>query len=321
MINLEDFIKKGQMIDNIANSLSLSSQLPRILNTEGLINNLTGASVISEFIKSMEQPLYSYTGISSTFEIIKSMNRQSRLLMPSTALEAIMSINRQHEKIFENFNYISKAIHLQPHGISQFKNLYSALSHISSNIATIAIQQNNWMVLDDYESITEQTLDFTEALHNESAEHNERLFQTLLASVLSFYNKYKSAGISAMLIIDILLRCTDIHQYLDFIEDKPEAATQLSIDQLSHKQDSTIHFIRILNKHLKDVKEYRITNRSCKVMIKPKLKSITITNLPEAFEVIVIQVHHKWVYVSYFDPIDDLPQTGWILKKYLNKPE
>jgi len=56
-------------------------------------------------------------------------------------------------------------------------------------------------------------------------------------------------------------------------------------------------------------------------MSKPRLKSLVIEKLPIDFEVTVLQFNHKWIYVSYFSPKDNLPQTGWIMKKYLDKPE
>ena len=34
----------------------------------------------------------------------------------------------------------------------------------------------------------------------------------------------------------------------------------------------------------------------------------------------MLQVSHKWVYISYTNPKDNLLETGWIFKKYLNKP-
>ena len=117
------------------------------------------------------------------------------------------------------------------------------------------------------------------------------------------------------------MRFAGIHQYMDFLQEKPELATKEEVKQIGIKQDSTIFFIQQITEQLKQAKEFRITNRPCVVKLKPKLKTITLTKLPVSFDVVVIQIHHKWVYVSYFDPKDNLPQTGWIRKKYLNKPK
>ena len=75
----------------------------------------------------------------------------------------------------------------------------------------------------------------------------------------------------------------------------------------------------MVNEQFKKAHEYLITNRKCEVKIKPKSKTLTLARLPKDFELVVVQIHHRWVFVSYIDPVDNLPQTGWILKKYLNK--
>lgn len=80
----------------------------------------------------------------------------------------------------------------------------------------------------------------------------------------------------------------------------------------------TKHFSSF-EKKLKEQKEYRIANRKCKVFLKPKSKSIVIANIEKGFEFVVLNVNHKWIYVSYLSPDDNLPETGWVMKKYTEK--
>jgi hypothetical protein len=96
---------------------------------------------------------------------------------------------------------------------------------------------------------------------------------------------------------------------------KPEYATKQEVETVIKEQ------FGIYEKKLKEDKEFRVTSRICRVMSKPRLKSLVIEKLPVDFEVTILQVNHKWVYVTYFSPVDNLPQTGWIMKKYLDKPE
>ena len=100
---------------------------------------------------------------------------------------------------------------------------------------------------------------------------------------------------------------------------KPELAEKGDINQISAKQDTLIKLYSLFNEQLKDSKEYRITNRECNVKLKPQTRNIILSNLPKGFELVVLQVHHQWVFVSYFDPKDNLPQSGWVMKKYLDK--
>lgn len=257
--------------------------------------------------------------LSAIEAISKSISFQSKFAIPQTTVDAITSINRQHEQLLGGIRAMTEALKIHTPAITQINSLHYALSGISGQIAAIATRQKNWAIIDDFEQITEQSLDLSEALADEITDEQQRQFQTILALVVSFFKKHKTLGVSALLIIDIILRFAGIHQYYGFLKEKPEPPTKTEVNQISIKKDSVLHFIRLVNKHLRQANEYRITNRTCEVKLKPKLKTLTLAKLPKDFEVIIIQIHHKWVYVSYFDPKDNLPQTGWIMKKYLNR--
>jgi 23S rRNA pseudoU1915 N3-methylase RlmH len=104
-----------------------------------------------------------------------------------------------------------------------------------------------------------------------------------------------------------------IHQYYDFVKPKAEPATKEDLLKFERKIQQSIEL------KLKEIKEYRTTNRVSKVMLKPKTKTIIVASLPKGLDVIVLQIKHKWVLVSYTNPNDNLMETGWIMKKYLDK--
>lgn len=96
---------------------------------------------------------------------------------------------------------------------------------------------------------------------------------------------------------------------------QPEYATRQEVETVIKDQ------FTLYQRKLKQEKEFRITNRESKVLLKPKSKSLVIEKLPINFEIVVLRMNHKWIYVSYISPKDSLPQTGWIFKKYIDKPE
>jgi len=293
-----------------------------ILKAARIAQNYSGLNMMSEIAKSFKQHTLLDKSTFSAIDVVsKSINWQSKFAIPQTTIDAITSINRQHELAWHNLRGITDSLKFQSPVIAQINNLHFALSGISGQMAAIAAQQRNWSILEDFDNVTEQALEFTESLSEKLEEEQERQFQILLSLVLSFVSKHKTLGVSALLIIDIFLRFAGIHQYVDFLQTKPEHATKEEVNQIEIKQDSTIFFIQQINEQLKQVKEYRITNKPCLVKLKPKSKTLALTKLPIDFDVVIIQIHHKWVYVSYFDPKDNLPQTGWIMKKYLNKPK
>jgi hypothetical protein len=289
---------------------------------EQIAKSFSGINMMSEISKSLKQHTMFTQQTSSAIDAIsKSMSLQRKFAIPQTTLDAISSINRQHEQLFGGLRAITESIHLQSPAISQINNLNFALSGISGQMAAIAAQQKNWTILDDFENVTERALEFTETLDTSTDEEQQRQFQILLSLVLSFYNKHKNLGSLALRSLEIFLIVAGMHQYYDFVQTKPELATKKDVQQIANNQGSILEYIKLVNEQLKEAKEYRITNRNCKVRLKPKVKTLILTKLPVNFDVIVIQIHHKWVYVSYFDPKDNLPQTGWIMKKYLNKPK
>ncbi len=343
---LSEMLKSHQRMTNgligfySITDLAKSFQIP-----QQTIKSLSGINMLTELAKGMQQQdrlMKSFGGGSMLTELAKSKQEQSKALSPSfsafdaltklmksyanfgipqTTLDAITSINKRHEQLFGGIREITDALRIQSPAITQIINLHFALGGISGQIAALAAQQKNWKIIEDFEEVTEKAIDFTATLTEEVTEEQQRQFQLLLTLVVAFLKKHKALGISSLLIIDIFLRFADIHQYYDFLKDKPESATKSEVSQISIKQDSVLHFINLVNKQFKNANEYRITNRICEIKLKPKSKTMTLAKLPKDFEVIVVQIHHKWVYVSYFDPVDNLPQTGWIMKKYLDEPK
>ena len=173
---------------------------------------------------------------SAVMEAITNSMSWQKNLIPQTTLDAISSISRQHEQLFESVRAITDVLKFQSPIITQINNLNFALNGISGQLATIAVQQNDWSLIDDFESITEQTLDFTESITEEISDEQKRQFQVLLTLVATFLNKHKALGIYSLLIIDIFLRFAGVHQYYDFVKDKPELATKEEISQLNKRK-------------------------------------------------------------------------------------
>lgn len=320
MAGFDDIFKSAQWHQSIQRSFGLSSQISEMLKAqESITKSLSGVNMMTEIAKSMQhQKMFASPTMSAIEAMSKSISLQTKFAIPQSTLDALASINRQHEQLFGGLRAMTEALKVQSPAIAQINNLNFALSGISGQIAAIAAQQRNWAIIDDYEEVTEQAIEFSESITEEITEEQKRQFQILLTLVSAFVKKY---GVQGLLIIDIILRFAGLHQYYDFLQQKPELPTKQEVNQIAIKQDSIIQFIGAVNEQLKNAKEYRITNRECEVKLKPKNKTLTVSKLPKDFELVVLQVNHKWVLVSFFDPKDNLPQTGWIMKKYLNKPK
>jgi hypothetical protein len=322
MAGLDDISKSVQLQQSIQNSLGISSQLSVMFNDqESIAKKLADLSRAPELAKNMQRHfrMFDNSTISAIEVMTKVLDLQSKFTIPQTTLDAIASINLQHEQLFGGIRGITEALKVQSSALSQINNLNFALTGISGQISAIAAQQRNRNIIDEFEEVTEQAIELAENLTDEITEEQQRQFQILLSSILAFFNKHKTLGKDSFRVINIFLIIAGIHQYYDFLKEKPEFATKAEINQINFKQDSISYYIQILSEQLMQTKVFKNTNRMCEVKLKPKSKALTVSKLPQDFELVVLQVHHKWVLISYFDPKDNLPDSGWIMKKYLGK--
>lgn len=321
MAGFDDILKSVQWQQSIQKSLGLSSQLSEMMKTqERITKSLSGVSMITELAKSMQQhhKMFENSTLSAIEAMTKGLSHQAKFTISQTTLDAISSINRQHEQLFGNLRSITEAINKNQAVFNQINSWQFAISGISGQLAAIAASQKKWDLIDDFEEITEEAVSLNERIFDENGVTKERLnelkafFQRIEIKVDKIDADANSLFWKLLTLLGFILAVMgEARNWLP----KPEYATKQEVETVIKEQ------FGIYEKKLKEDKEFRITSRVCKVMSKPRLKSIVIEKLPIDFEVTVLQVNHKWVYVSYFSPVDNLPQTGWILKKYLDKPE
>ena len=323
MTSIDEILRSANFNQSLSMNLGLNFPFSEMFKTQRNITNMmSGINLIEEVTKSLRlQAQFSQPAFSAIDTITKSLDWKSQFVIPKSTIETVTSINRQHEQLFGNLKSITESLSKYNAVYTQINNLQFALSGISAHIAAIAAAQQNWALLDDFEEVTEHAIEFSNSLTETIDEAEEkRRFQILLALVTSFLVRHKTLGINSLRAVEIFLLIAGLHQYYDFLQTKPESATRKDIINTNIKQDTVIEYIQEISRQLKQVDEYRITSRKCEVRLKPNLKTAIIDTLPVRFEVVVLQVHHKWIYASYFSPKDNLPQTGWIMKKYLDKP-
>lgn len=321
MAGFNDILKSAQWHQSIQKSLGLSSQLSEMMKAQARITkSLSGVSMITELAKSMQQHhrMFENPTLPAFETMTNGLSLQVTFAIPQTTLDAISSINRQHEQLFGNLRSITDAINKKQAAFNQINSWQFAISGISGQLAAIAASQKKWDLIDDFDEITEEAISLNERIFDENGVTKEGLNE-LKAFFQRIENKVDKIDADAnslfwkllTLLGFILAVMGETRNWLP----KPEYATKQEVETVIIEQ------FGFYEKKLKEDKEFRITSRVCKVMSKPRLKSLVIEKLPIDFEVTVLKVNHKWVYVSYFSPIDNLPQTGWIMKKYLEKPE
>lgn len=337
MKGIEDIIKSNEWMQNLPKSFGLSSQISEILKTQGKISSdLAGFTAISQLAKTFQQldnPLSNLTGInmlnalgknaaqqqtslSSSLAAIKGLSALTQFAIPQATITAVASISKQHDILFENLRSISELFNRNDSVFSQIGNIQFAVSGLSGQLTSVATAQQKWNLIKDFEEITQEAVLLNERIFDENGVTNDGYneLNDFLQRIEIKVDKIDADGQTVFWKILTLLGfiITLTGEARNWIP-KPEYATRQEVETLISKQ------FAIYQNKLKEDKEFRIVDRVCKVLSRPGSKAVLIESLPVGFEVTILQFNNKWVYVTYFSPVDNLPKTGWIMKKYLTK--
>ena len=319
MINsLDAIIKSTNFAQKINNQLGISNSMIQMIHSQELWQNKLSAMTMSDAIfKSIaHQQNYFTKNIAGLDTLSKTMAIQSKIFqIPQPTLDAIKGISQMQESILGDLKGISSIFESQKNYLAQINSLQFAMNGISGQIAAIAAKHNQWVLLDEFEEINEEVFEITNNFTSDIALTKEESlrFEQLIERINIFYNENKKYGTYIWRFFEIILAIIAIHQYSDFLKPKAEPVTKIDL------VNSETRIKKALELKFKEYKEFRITNRVTKVMLKPRTKTIMVALLPKDFDVIVLQINHKWAFVSFIDPKDNLTQTGWVMKKYIDK--
>ena len=320
MANLNDVLKSVNFNQVVPSQFGLSSQVITAIKAQNTIaQSFSKLNMFAKITKGLkQQTLFPSTFMSAVDAMAKSMEWKNKLAIPNSAFLTINSINRQHELLFGNFKAINEALKMSQPVFSQINNWQFAFSGISGQLASIAVSQRKWDLLEDFEEITAEAVAINEKIVDNNGITREDLneiksfLQRIEIRVDNIDGKAQAIFWKLVALISFLL---SVNAGIRDLQLKPEYATRLEVETVFKEQFS------LFERKLKRDNESRITNRKCKVRLKPNNNAMIIESLPANFEIIILQVHHKWIYASYFSPKDNLPQTGWKMKKYSDKPK
>lgn len=316
MANINDILRLTNFNQSLSMKLGLNFPFPEIFKAQKNITNMmSGMNMMAEVTKSLKlQAQFFQPAFSAIDAINKSIDWKCQFTIPKSTIDTITSINRQHEQLFKS---ITEALSVRQSVYSQVNNWQLVLSSISGQLAAIAASQKKWNLLEDFEEITDEAIAI-----NEKISENDGITTESLDEIKSFLQRIeirvdkidRDANAIFWRLIVLLSFLFAISGEVRNWQTKPDYATKLEVETVIKQQ------FNLFERKLRGNNECRTTNRKCKVMSKPTIKSMIIDTLPRDFEIVVLQVHHKWIYVSYSSPKVNLPQTGWLLKKYCDKP-
>ena len=316
--NLNDWLKFINQTNSITKQFSVASQWNDIIKSNSFTTNLSATSMFSQITKaaSFNTDIFKHTKSLNHMITGSTIDFSKNFFVPDKTINAILSIgNKQNDFLEKLSSNLYNPPKLNSLFSANFNNLQFALTGISGQVAALSTYQKNWTIIDDFEKINDEAISISESIIEQTiTDEQKRRLKELVAQILTFLKSNKKFALNALFFISVIVNFMNIHQYVDFIKYKPETVTKQDLTDFQTKIISEISL------KLKEQKEYRITKRRCPVMLKPKNRTIVISTLPSYSEVVILQTYHKWVFVSFININSNLSQTGWVLKKYLDKP-
>lgn len=310
---MNKIIKNLNFQEDISSKLSMSDSIIQMTQAHQTWINDTN-TISKALLKSIS---FNSNFLPKYISGLNSMTLGSNLAslnISSDIIASINNINKLQSSMFVGLKGLSKIGEMYQPYTTQLKSMQIAMRSITAQIETISIQNNNWSLLEEFEHINEEAIEITNGFSSDFTLTDEetKRFEALIEKIIAFFKSNKKYGKNALLFISVIVNIMALHQYYDFVKSKP-AATKEDLIKFERRINQTIE------SKLREEKEYRTTNRICKVMLKPKYKTALLNTLPKGFDVIILQINHKWAFVSYINPKDNLMETGWIMKKYLDR--
>jgi uncharacterized protein (DUF1778 family) len=257
----------------------------------------------SPLFKALERASTTYgQAISQTFRIVDSIQKNERLwveVAKSPLARALQEIHRSHERLIESISL-------------------PALMAVSDRITKYI--DTNLPGATFPETFAGQVL---EALHGiyessdtESAERNASIVEGLFQEK---QEKISPGLISREGLIQILIALIICAYQM-----REGAKTEDRVTGLILGMQATI-VERLEQKRSEDTPKrkleiyYIVQRRPANLLSQPKAKGTVIGRLYPNQTISLIKEKSKWIYVQYFDYIDGVPKSGWVLKKYLRR--
>lgn len=254
--------------------------------------------------------------LSDLSDIGNVIRAKLRPIMPDDAMTALQSIILKQREYIEPFIKIRPT--LQSVYANEFNSLQFALKDISNQIIASATLEKNWEVLKQFEDFTTEVSDY----NHDSTIATKADLENLLLLITSLVSKVENLSDNVNKLSNSIeakiFKWIAIISFLLLIKDQIllciNSDTTVTKKEFSEVRKD-VHSLLTSNGMKNNT--YRALLAKSKVRTKPKTKSYILANLPKGFPVLVLDTNHKWAYISYLNPEDNVNQTGWILKKNL----
>ncbi len=175
---------------------------------------------------------------------------------------------------------------------------------------------------------TLSALDFATSYYSENVSDSDN--EELVEFKQSIENGSKRHFTSESFLLFYISTLLSILMFLYSLESGEESNKQLN-ENIEAVETTILSQVMLVNQQLSDVTEKldrrdnqdnltkyvvkRAVKLRSKNSTKPESKVISVLYTNQVVE--LLKRDGKWIYVAYYDHLDDIPRTGWVYKKYL----
>jgi len=179
------------------------------------MSKLLKSSQLDDLIESQNRISNSLSAFSSISSILQQVAIPKIPDSTIIALQGIISLQSMHYvetlKSIQNATSISKLINptFETHKLS---NLNTALNSLTSQLTQLASNNNDWEILDDYQSFVNDAVQFSDIVIENDEKQIEIYLKLLFERFTFFYQKHKQATIIIYKFLETILMFTTIQQ-------------------------------------------------------------------------------------------------------------
>jgi len=314
MSTLDAIIAASERIARYKDLTGTNSAIAHVLETQGRLEAISHPyKNITDWIEHNNLSAYRKKLAESTaiFGLAQAIQKNAASIMPSQTARAIDLLLDRQNQLFRNPAITTSSSPFDLY--TRLQPMYVAVQGITASYLNHAIRQSRWNLIDEFEEINNEAATLAASLTDQGqwTDEQQSAFSLLIERIRALSAAYPKYGKRLSHLINIFIIWATCHMYYDFVQPKPEPLTQADLkateQRLQHSMDAM----------LKEQKAYYLMLSRSYVYLRPTPRSMKLTCLPSQYKTVLLQTHHKWAYISYIDPADQLMHTGWVFKKYL----
>lgn len=252
---------------------------------------------------------FSFPGLESSFAKLAQQN--------TFVSEKLATAFKSQVDLSNTLTALAKSINPP---INQFNVLNTAIQGLSYNYLNKIAKSSTWNDIEILEDVNEKLTtiagDVDTNAVNDSDHALENLKKSIIAELTPLIQKSKSER-ARVFIMDLIAIIGFILAIYDFNNSGTDLSNRKVLEIASHEISQLKKDIELrLEDHLKSLQKTRLAITNVNLRYSDKKNSQIIGIVKKGQQVLVIEIRHKWLLVTYLDDETKRPMSGFVYKKY-----